>query len=88
MDSKEFSEYILEHRRIGLDDSQIARKLGMDIGIFKDAVDFAFNEIKKEESVVEKILPAAVAFEEAEEKPKAPRKPYKKAEIFEVPQGD
>lgn len=88
MDSKEFITYVRDQRRIGLDDTQIARKLGMDIGIFKDAVDFAFNDIKKEESVVEKILPAAVAFEGVEEKPKAPRKPRKKVDVEEVPQGE
>ena len=79
MDSKEFKNYIMEHRRIGLDDSQIARKLGMDVGIFKDAVDYAFNIVKEE--------PAA----KVEEKPidiPIPRKPLKKAEVFEVPQSD
>ena len=80
MDGKEFKEYVLEHRRIGLDDSQIARKLGMDVGIFKDAVDYTFLTTKDE--------PAAAAFEKEEEKPKVPRPPRKKAEVFEVPQGE
>lgn len=87
MDSKEFRNYITEQRRIGLNDTQIARNLGMDVGIFKDAVDHAFNVIK-EAPVFEEVKPAAVAFEEVEEKPKAPRKPRKKAEVFEVPQGE
>lgn len=84
MDSKEFRNYITEQRRIGLNDTQIARNLGMDIGIFKDAVEFAFNNTK--ESVTEK--KAEVIVETVEEKPKAPRKLYKKTEVFEVPQGD
>lgn len=87
MDSKEFITYVRDQRRIGLDDNQIARKLGMDVGIFKDAVDHATNATK-EEPVFEEVKPAAVAFEEVEEKPKAPRKPRKKAEVFEVPQGE
>ena len=79
MDSKEFRDYVMEHRRIGLTNSQIARKLGMDAGIFEDAVDHAFNIVKEE--------PAA----KTEEKPidiPIPRKPLKKAEVFEVPQSD
>ena len=87
MDSKEFITYVRDQRRIGLDDTQIARKLGMDVGIFKDAVNHASN-VTKEEPVVEKILPAAVAFEAVEEKPKAPRKPRKKVDVEEVPQGE
>ena len=87
MDSKEFITYVRDQRRIGLDDTQIARKLGMDAGIFKDAVNHACNTTK-EESVFETVKPAAVAFEEAEEKPKAPRKPRKKVDVEEVPQGE
>lgn len=87
MDSKEFIAYVREQKRIGLDDNQIARKLGMDVGIFKDAVEFAYNATK-EEPVFETVKPAAVAFEEVEEKPKAPRKPRKKVEVEEVPQGE
>ena len=30
MDNKEFKEYVIECKRIGLENSQIARKLGMD----------------------------------------------------------
>ena len=88
MNNEEFKTYVNDQRRIGLNDSQIARNLGMDVGIFKDAVKHAFDVAKREESVIEKILPAAVAFEEIEEKPKAPRKPRKKIDVEEVPQGD
>lgn len=87
MDSKEFITYVRDQRRIGLDDTQIARKLGMDVGIFKDAVDHAYNATK-EESVFETVKPAAVAFEEIEEKSKTPRKPRKKVDVEEVPQGE
>lgn len=84
MDSKEFITYVREQRRIGLEDTQIARKLGMDVGIFKDAVEFAFNNTK--EPVTEK--KAEVIVETVEDKPKAPRKPRKKVEVEEVPQGE
>ena len=47
MDSKEFVTYVMEQKRIGLDNSQIARKLGMDAAIFSDACKFAFGEIEK-----------------------------------------
>ena len=87
MDSKEFITYVRDQRRIGLDDTQIARKLGMDVGIFKDAVVHASNTTK-EEPVFETVKPAAMAFEEIEEKPKTPRKPRKKVDVEEVPQGE
>ena len=87
MDSKEFITYVRDQRRIGLDDTQIARKLGMDVGIFKDAVNHASN-VTKEEPIFETVKPVAVAFEEIEEKPKAPRKPRKKVDVEEVPQGE
>ena len=87
MDSKEFITYVRDQRRIGLDDTQIARKLGMDAGIFKDAVKFALNNVK--ESVVEERVEVVTeAAESVEEKPKTPRKPRKKVEVDEVPQGE
>lgn len=86
MNNEEFKTYVNDQRRIGLNDSQIARNLGMDVGIFKDAVKHAFDVAKREESVAEKEI--KIVAEVIEEKPKAPRKPRKKAEVFEVPQGE
>ena len=51
MDKKEFVAYVMEQKRIGLDNSQIARKLGMSTGIFNDACKFAFEEVEREDEL-------------------------------------
>ena len=48
MNNMEFMEYVRDMKRQGLDDGQIATKLGIDISEFKQMCDDAFggNEIK------------------------------------------
>ena len=82
MDKKEFREYVIEHKRVGLDNSQIARKLGMDPYIFEDACKFAFDETKTPPKPV-KIIPE----EDIKEISEKPRK-EKVEGIFYVPQND
>lgn len=78
MDKKEFKEYVIEHKRIGLDNSQIARKLGMDAGAFEDACKFAF-----EEEVAPKV-PDQKAIEAVAQKTRKEKVPG----IYYVPQND
>ena len=86
MKPKEFIAYVNEQKRIGLDDGQIARNLGMDPGVFPGALKFAYEKVAEDEATYTYTPP--VIEETIEEKPKAPRKPRKKAEVFEVPQSE
>lgn len=81
MNKKEFKEYVIEHKRIGLDNGQIARKLGMDAGIFEDACKFAFEE--DSEPVAPKV-PDQKAVEAVAQKPRKEKVPG----IYYVPQND
>lgn len=82
MTDKEFREYVIEQKRIGLDNHQIASKLGMDVFIFEDACKFAFDEVEKSSTLVK--VPDEKKIEEISEKPRK-----KKVEgIYYVPQND
>ena len=81
MDKKEFRDYVIEHKRIGLDNSQIARKLGMDAGVFEDACKLAFEE--ESESMAPK-APEKKAVEAVAQKPRKEKVPG----IYYVPQND
>lgn len=80
MDSKQFRDYVIEQKRIGLTNSQIARKLGMDAGIFEDACKFAFEKAEEEEK-------SAVPDNDIKEISEKPRK-EKVPGIYYVPQND
>lgn len=77
MDTKEFVRYVMEQKRIGLDNSQIAGKLGMDVAIFTDACKFAFNEVDKENALQKLVV---------EPKPELKPRKEKVEGIYYVPQ--
>ena len=68
MDNKEFRAYVMEQRRIGLDNGQIARKLGMDPYIFEDACKYAFQEAMNENAAEIKTVEPLPEIEPREEK--------------------
>ena len=82
MDNKEFRAYVTEQRRIGLDNGQIARKLGMSVGIFEDACKFAFEET--ETPVIQPKGPDKTVIDAVAQKPRKEKVPG----IYYVPQSD
>lgn len=96
MDNKEFKEYVIECKRIGLENSQIARKLGMNLYAFEDECAFAFRGGKKPPEETPKPAavnpvkgtPAKPMEEFIKESSEAPKVGQKHPGVFEVPQGE
>jgi len=82
MDKAEFKAYVTEQKRIGLENSQIARKLGMTPGVFEDACKFAFEE--KEKPIVQPKGPDKTVIDAVAQKPRKEKVPG----IYYVPQND
>ena len=82
MEKEEFRAYVLEHKRIGLDNGQIAAKLGMTPGIFEDACKFAFEDDGP--APVPPKVPSKPAIDAVAQKPRKEKVPG----VYYVPQGD
>jgi len=82
MDTKEFRAYVTELKRVGLDNHQIAEKLGMDPYIFEDACAFAFGEDPVPQKPVN--IPDQEKIKKVSEKPRK----EKVEGIYYVPQND
>ena len=97
MDNNEFMEYVREMKRQGLDDRQIATRLGIDISEFKQMCDDAFNgnkikpryedavlyEVPKKVETVKPVSGAGI-----KEEPKQEERKEKVDGIFYVPQNE
>ena len=100
MDGFEFKKYVIECKRVGLDNNQIAEKLGMDPIKFEDECRFAFCEynqtepdlnkrVESEKPIVHepaKVTPAKPMNDFIKETSDTPKVGQVHSGVFEVPQ--